>query len=76
MKDSRSKPIFRNRQTSQSSKVWINPNSSFKGPRAYPNWERHGMASPSAARLLELADVALRDDQPSAPLVKKNKAAA
>ena len=66
---------FKNRQTSQSSRVWVNPNSSFRGPRTYPNWECHQLA-PTAARLLELADVALGNDEPSGPLVKKNKAAA
>jgi len=76
MKDSRNKPFFRNRQTIQSSKVWVNPNSSFKGPRAYAHWQRHEAAPPSAARLLELADVVLRDDKPPGPLVKKHKAAA
>jgi len=53
-------------------RVWINPNSSFKGPRS----NHSQLSPPSAARLLELADIALRSAQASPPLAKKKKAAA
>lgn len=60
----------------ESSKVWINPNSSFKGPRGNRVWEQRQAPPPTAARLLELADVALGLAEPSPLQAKKKKAAA
>jgi hypothetical protein len=47
-----------------SSKVWINPNSTFKGPRSIRGWGQGQLSPPTAARFLELADVALGSVQP------------
>jgi hypothetical protein len=77
MKDIMSKDHTPSRRAErrESSKVWINPNSSFKGPRGNRGWEQRQASTPTAARLLELADVALGLAEPS-PLQKKKKAAA
>lgn len=60
----------------QVSKVWVNPNSTFKGPRGNRAWDHRQLSPPTAARLLELADIALDSVHPSASSVKKKKAAA
>ena len=62
-------------QGSQTSAVWVNPNSTFKGPRGGGSWE-HRLSSPTAARLLELADLALGSVQPSPWSIRKKKASA
>lgn len=78
MKDNTTKDHtpLRRAETRESSKVWINPNSSFKGPRGTRGWEQLQSAPPTAARLLELADVALGLAEPSPLQAKKKKAAA
>ena len=63
-------------KTGQASRVWINPNSTFKGPRGNRAWDHRLSAPPTAARLLELADIALGPSQPYPPAVKKKRAAA
>jgi hypothetical protein len=57
----------------QSSEVWVNPNSTFKGPRGNRAWEHRLQSPPTTARLLELADIALGQIHP--PAVKKKKTA-
>lgn len=66
--------VSKNAETPETSKVWINPNSSFKGPRG--GWEPRQSSPPTTARLLELADVALGLAERSSPQVKKKKAVA
>lgn len=39
--------------------VWINPNSTFKGPKVSRPWDRHDQERSTSARLLELGDIAL-----------------
>jgi len=65
-----------NKKGVQTQRVWINPNSSFKGPRSTRSWDHHAQAPPTVARLLELADVALRPVQAPASAGRKKKAAA
>jgi len=60
----------------QESTVWVNPNSTFKGPRGHHSWERLGVSPPSAGRLLELADIALGFIKPSAWPAKNRKVSA
>lgn len=43
----------------RAAKVWLNPNCTFKGPRSNRAWEPGQLSPPTAARLLELADIAL-----------------
>jgi len=57
------------------SQVWINPNSTFKGPQSIRAGEHRSLAPPTAARLLELADTALGLKK-DAPLAKQKKTAA
>lgn len=59
----------------QVSKVWVNPNSTLKHLRENRAWDRHQFSPSAAARLLELADVALGSGRPAAS-VRKKKAAA
>lgn len=56
----------------RASKVWINPNCTFKGPRSNRAWEHPQLSPPTAARLLELADVAL-GSSPAQTEEKKKK---
>ena len=61
----------------QALRVWVNPNSSFKGPRGNRAWDGRQSFPPTVARLLELADVALGSVQSSLPsLIKKKRVAA
>lgn len=78
MKDSTTKDHSASRREGrrETSKVWINPNSSFKGPRANRSWEQSQSSLPTAARLLELADVALGRAESAPQQAKKKKAAA
>ena len=75
MKDRKTKKrkLLRKDKPEQVSKVWVNPNSTFKGPRVNRPWDHRQFSPPTAARLLELADIALGSVHPS---VKKKKAAA
>jgi len=72
----KNKNVSRNKKGVHTQKVWINPNSSFKGPRNARSWGHQAQAPPTVARLLELADVALRPVQPLASSGRKKKAAA
>ena len=56
--------------------VWVNPNSSFKSARPNRAWGDRQPFPPTAARLLELADIALRPAQPASPSRTKKKRAA
>jgi len=64
------------KQKRQAPKVWINPNSSFKGPRDSRGGDYRQLSPSTAARFLELADIALRSVQPSLSSARKKKAAA
>ena len=66
----------KNKKKSPAPKVWINPNSTFKGPRESRAWDHRQSGPPTASRLLELADIALDAFPPSHSPVKKKKAAA
>jgi len=57
------------------SQVWINPNSTFKGPQSLRAWEHRSLEPPTAGRLLELADTALGLKKDARP-AKQKKAAA
>jgi len=72
----KNKNVSGNKKEVQTQKVWINPNSSFKGLRSARAWDHRAQAPPTVARLLELADVALRPVQPLASSGRKKKAAA
>ena len=78
MKDSKptNKRHRKKGKENQTSKVWVNPNSTFKGPRGQQAWEHRQLSPPTAARLLELADLALGSVQSSPWPVKKKKASA
>ena len=52
------------------SKVWVNPNCTFKGPRSGHSANSGMLPAPTAARFLELADIALASD-PLPPARKK-----
>lgn len=68
-KKPKDKKVFTIEEGLRGSKVWMNPNSTFKGPRGNRAWD-HRQLPPSAARFLELADVALGSVQ-SSPKKKK-----
>ena len=76
MKGQKSKKKASKNQESQTSGVWINPNSSFKWSRGNCGWDHREQSPPTAARLLELADVALRTGPLSTASGRKKKAAA
>ena len=46
--------------------VWINPNSTFKGPKGSRAWDRQDQEGSTSARLLELGDIALGLKKPTA----------
>ena len=46
--------------------VWINPNSTFKGPGVNRAWDCHDQERSTSARLLELGDIALGLKKPPA----------
>jgi hypothetical protein len=71
----RKNKVVQGEERSSASKVWVNPNSTFKGPQGNRAWEGSNLATTTAARLLELADTALGfRKSPSSPT--KRKAAA
>ena len=77
MKDGKTKKLAVSRkEKSEAAKVWINPNSTFKDPRANRAWDHRQLAPPSVARLLELAEIALGAAKLSHPSVQKKKPAA
>lgn len=78
MKDGKTKKLKvpNQKRKSQVSRVWINPNSTFKGPRGNRTWGGRQLAPPTAARFLELADIALGALGTSHLPVQKKKSAA
>lgn len=60
----------------QVSKVWINPDSSFRSTRGNRAWDHQQLSAPTAARFLELADTALGSVEPWTAQIKKKKSAA
>lgn len=56
------------RKNQKAERVWTNPAVSLKGPAGNRAWDHHPLAPPTAARFLELADVALGVKKSSTPL--------
>ncbi len=67
-------PMEKKKETAP--QVWINPNSTFRGPRGNRAWDHPVPVPTTSARLLELANVALGlTDFPAAARKKKRTAA-